>query len=216
MADEAGGRTRGQRLIGRCLIGLTVVAALAGCTLINYAPTAEFTFGPAGIGVAPQAVTFNALLSTDDDGHIVSYDWDFGDGTFGMGDTVGHTYTEAGTYTVILTVTDNGGATNTATGTVTIEAGPVASFTAAPSAGRSPLPVYFNAEASSYDDEPLSYSWDFGDGTTASGVIATHLYQPYDAQTYTVILTVRTHDGHTATAAKQIHVTARITATCGE
>ena len=54
-----------------------------------------------------EKITFDASSSYDPDGSIVSYDWDFGDGYGGYGDTANHAYAESGTYTVNLTVKDN-------------------------------------------------------------------------------------------------------------
>ncbi len=65
-------------------------------------------------------VTFDGSASSDIDGTIVSYMWDFGDGNTGTGIAPSHTYGAAGLYTVSLTVTDDGGATDTATTTATI------------------------------------------------------------------------------------------------
>ena len=74
---------------------------------VNQAPTASFTASPIS-GDLPLAVTFDASASTDPDGTIVSYSWDFGDGAAASGVTINHTFTWAGTYTVTLTVTDDG------------------------------------------------------------------------------------------------------------
>jgi PKD repeat protein len=68
--------------------------------------------------------SFDGSASYDPDGTVVSYDWNFGDGTpHGSGRTVTHSYAAAGTYMVTLTVTDNKGATGTGTLTVTVGAG---------------------------------------------------------------------------------------------
>lgn len=71
------------------------------------APVANASANPAS-GTAPLLVQFDGSASFDQDGSIVSYSWNFGDGTTGTGATVSHTYA-AGTYTATLTVTDNSG-----------------------------------------------------------------------------------------------------------
>ena len=69
-------------------------------------------------GIAPLAVAFNSSGSGDPDGSIVAYSWTFGDGSTGSGAAPSHTYATPGSYTAVLTVTDNRGAT--ATGSVAI------------------------------------------------------------------------------------------------
>jgi PKD repeat protein len=59
------------------------------------------------------ACDFDGSASSDADGTIVSYDWDFGDGTTASGPTASHEYAASGSYTVALTVTDDGGAATT-------------------------------------------------------------------------------------------------------
>ncbi len=74
-----------------------------------------------------QAVTLSGAASSDPDGTIASYAWNFGDGTTGSGASVTKTYATAGTYTVTLTVTDNAGASASATTVVTVQAAPTSS-----------------------------------------------------------------------------------------
>ena len=71
-------------------------------------------------GVKGEAVEFNAWGSSDPNGYIVSYDWDFGDDSTGSGMVVDHTYSAEGLYKVTLTVTDNEGYTDTSEATVEI------------------------------------------------------------------------------------------------
>lgn len=97
-------------------IGVCVVLASGSG---NSAPVAAFTATPLG-GTAPMTVTMNAGASVDTDGTIVSYAWDFGDGTTGSGSTVSHTYTSPLTYGPTLVVTDDDGAADTAYATVTV------------------------------------------------------------------------------------------------
>ena len=89
----------------------------------NQLPTANFTYSP----TTPhrgETVYFNGSLSSDPDGFIRHYQWDFGDGHSGFGEKVNHRYTwaDAGskTFTVVLKVTDNQGATATTSRDVTV------------------------------------------------------------------------------------------------
>lgn len=84
----------------------------------NAAPRAQFTATPAA-GAVPFAVTFDAGASSDADGSIASYRWDFGDRSFGTGVTAPHTYTAAGIYSAVLTVEDDDGATDAAVSNIT-------------------------------------------------------------------------------------------------
>jgi len=82
-------------------------------------PHAEFTYSPLTPYI-DETVTFNASVSYDPDGTIVSYFWDFGDGTNATGMIVAHAYTTIGNYTVTLLVTDNDGLTDNATAVITV------------------------------------------------------------------------------------------------
>ena len=88
----------------------------------NQDPTASIS-GPSSAQVDEQ-VTFDAADSSDADGSIESYEWDFGDGETATGQSVSHTFDSAGDYTVELTVTDDDGATATATQSVSVSSAP--------------------------------------------------------------------------------------------
>lgn len=94
--------------------GNRVVIAGGGA---NQPPTASFTAGANGLAVA-----VDGSASSDPDGAIASWSWNFGDGGTAGGATAGHTYANAGTYTITLTVTDNVGATASTTRQVTVAA----------------------------------------------------------------------------------------------
>jgi PKD repeat protein len=90
------------------------VAAFRGAPAGNVAPTANFSF-------TTSSLTANFTdSSTDSDGTIASRSWDFGDGTTSTATNPSKTYSAAGTYSVKLTVTDNGGLSNTKTQSVTV------------------------------------------------------------------------------------------------
>ena len=86
---------------------------------VNAIPVAAITSSTTGL-----TASVDGTGSTDSDGTISGYAWNFGDGGTATGATATHTYATAGTYTVTLTVTDNGGATGTTTKTVTVTAAP--------------------------------------------------------------------------------------------
>jgi PKD repeat protein len=101
----------------------------------NSPPTASFAFTPSS-GNAPLAVTADASASSDPDGSVVSYRFDFGDGTPVVGPQAGavatHTYA-VGTWTATVTVTDNGGATGSTTRSITANVPPPVNLCGNPS-----------------------------------------------------------------------------------
>ncbi|MDQ3742426.1 MAG: PKD domain-containing protein, partial [Actinomycetota bacterium] len=90
----------------------------------NQAPTASITSTDSVRNF--ETAAFSGLGSTDADGSIASYEWDFGDGTTASGASAQHAYDWAGTYVVRLIVTDDDGAAATTTRTVTVRDEPAA------------------------------------------------------------------------------------------
>ena len=90
---------------------------------LNKPPVASATASVTS-GSAPLAVAFNGAGSSDPDGTVVAYDWNFGDFTTGSGAITSHTFTQPGTYPVTLTVTDNRGDATSTTVTVTVAGAP--------------------------------------------------------------------------------------------
>src|SRR5690606_33483302 len=140
---------------------------------VNIAPTASFVADPSS-GVAPLEVSFDASGSEDPDGEIVSYEWDFGDGNSGEGAVVSHTFEEPGSYEVTLTVTDDQGATGTASETIEVSAAPVneppvASLVLDPTSGEAPVAVFADASGSVDPEGEIGMCWYSCTGSTRGG-----------------------------------------------
>ncbi|MEZ4655946.1 MAG: PKD domain-containing protein [Caldilineaceae bacterium] len=88
---------------------------------VNAPPTAAFSADPP-TGAAPLTVNFDAAASSDPDGQISAYQWNFGDGATATGQTAAHTFTQAGDFTVILTVVDDAGGQDSASATIAVTA----------------------------------------------------------------------------------------------
>lgn len=101
----------------------TTAPTSAGTTPGNTPPVAEIGADKL-TGPPPLAVQFTAAGSSDPDGQVVAWAWDFGDTASGEGAEVGHVYAAPGSYTATLTVTDDGGAKDTATVMVTVSGCP--------------------------------------------------------------------------------------------
>lgn len=170
-------------------------------------PSASFSFTPAK-PTEGSVVAFDASGSSDPDGTIASYAWDFGDGATGSGSEPSHAYARFGTYTVTLTVRDNDGLTATSSKALRILAPPQAFFVFAPSAPLEGEAVSFDGSASADPDGTIgSYAWTFGDATTGNGAVLSHVYGRFG--TYSVTLTVVDSDGLTASVGETIRIHAR-------
>ena len=161
--------------------------------VINNAPVADVG-GPYS-GTADQVVSFTGSGSSDPDSDPLTYSWDFGDGNSGTGVSPLHTYATGGTFTVVLTVSDGNGDTGSDTTTAVINNAPVADV-GGPYSGTADQVVSFDGSGSSDpDSDPLTYSWDFGDGNSGTGVSPLHTYAT--GGTFTVVLTVDDGNGDT-------------------
>ncbi|MFT5700537.1 MAG: PKD repeat protein [Desulforhopalus sp.] len=165
-------------------------------------------------GIVPFISVFNGGSSTCDPGVTIdSYEWDFGDGSEKQyGRSVEHFFSQTGTYMVALKVTDSGGYSGEGVTFVTARAPvaeentePIAVFTETSTVGAAPLTVEFNASGSSDPDgDSLSYSWAFGDGAVASGVLVEHVYTTTGV--FSVLLLVEDGRGATTEANQTIAV----------
>ncbi len=176
----------------------------------NQAPVAGFSFVPSS-PVENHAVQFTDT-STDSDGTIVSWLWNFGDGTADSTlQNPSHAFSTASTFTITLTVTDDDGATSVTSNPVTvvedINLSPVADFSFNPLAPVSTQNVQFTDLSSDPDGTIVSWLWNFGDGTTDS-TLQNPVHAFTAAGTYTVGLTVTDDDGASTTTSKTITVVA--------
>ena len=189
---------------------------------------------PSGIVIPPFSLTAGFQLSntnptefeevlfeaTDQSGQVVTYAWDFGDGTTGSGLTVTHAYSIASTYTVTLTVTDAYNRSLSAAQSVTVAAGPTPSalFVFSPTKPTTATTVQFNAIQSTAPPGRTitGYAWDLGDGSPTclplalhpvchTGVTVSHTFSV--AGTYNVTLTVKDSVGATDTTVNSVTVT---------
>lgn len=133
-------------------------------------------------------ITFSANESYDEDGKIIRYFWNFGDGTNKTGESVNHEYEEGGNYTVTLIVTDDDNTKAIEQITIYVNELPTPFMNIS-------LPVYihevvyFNAnESYDLDGHITEYFWDFGDGTNDTGINVSHVYTKKD--TFAVTLSV--------------------------
>ena len=152
---------------------------------------------PATTGPAPLTVNFASAVTG---GTLpYAYSWDFGDGTATVSASAAqHTFTAAGTYDVVLSVTDNCGHTKTGTLTVNAYAPVLPSLGASTTCGTTPLNVCFNPSATG-GVPPYIYSWSFGDGTPVSGD-QKPCHNFLSAGDFTVILTATDSLGNVGSA----------------
>jgi PKD repeat protein len=175
-------------------------ASLSVSTPVGNSPTSTLT--------APVTVTASAAASVDVDGKIVATSIKFGDGSAPVSAvSASHTYTVSGTYTITATVTDNLGAVSSKAVTLVVASGVVpltAAITATPNSAYAPAAVNVSAAASTGTIASSVIS--FGDGTTASGLTASHKYPT--AGIYTLTAKVTGTSGATSTATTKITIKA--------
>ena len=164
---------------------------------VNFASNGgDSTNALTGAGIAPPVASFTAnptngpaslmvAISDNSTGSITNHSWTFGDGGSSSAPNPTHTYTNAGSYSVSLTVSGPlGSSTLTRSNYITATA-PVANFTADLTNGAAPLEVTFSDNSTG---TITNYAWMFGDDATSSAPNPSHTYT--NAGAFSVSLTV--------------------------
>lgn len=144
----------------------------------NSSPTALAEATPV-TGVVPLEVSFSSNTSSDDKG-IVSYEWNFKNGSTATSPNPSHTFTEPGSYAVTLQVTDAEGLTSTDTVAIVVSAqennAPMAIASADVTVGEAPLHINFMGSNSTDDQAINRYEWNFKDGSTSNEANPSHTF----------------------------------------
>ncbi|MEM7038182.1 MAG: PKD domain-containing protein, partial [Bacteroidota bacterium] len=152
-------------------------------------PQAAFTSNIT-MGCAPLTVNFSDL-STPGDAPISAWLWDFGDGNISMSQNPTHTFASVGSFNVSLVVVDTNGCSTTLllNNYIQTSDGPNISFTANPTNACVP-PLMVNFTNTTTGIAPLTYQWDFGDGSpTSNAQNPSHTYTTAGSYTVTLIVT---------------------------
>jgi PKD repeat protein len=169
----------------------------------NVRPTADFSFSPSGGTI--DDVFYFVDESVDEDGYIISWSWDFGDGDDSSGKEPDHQFSDKGVRYVTLLVEDNDGNQDSVTKQVTVvNLPPMAEFSASTTLTRVGDEVRFTDGSSDPEGKSLEYDWDFGDGSSSGERSPTHEFG--EAGTFTVELTVSDDDGALASASVSVVV----------
>ena len=137
-----------------------------------------------------EAGIYSAVFTDPGVNDILTYTWNFGDGTGDfVGQDVSHTYTASGTYSVVLTVNDGTESVQAFESAIVTDAPPVITEVSIPESGNEGQSLSFSALATDISSTNLTYTWNFGDDTgTFTGSQLTHTFS--DSGTYDIILTV--------------------------
>jgi len=191
--------------------GLPNSKASATTTIVVNAPPVSVAGADQSAAIG-EPLVFDGSASSDPDGRLLTWDWNFGNGDTGTGQKTTYAFSRPGTYRVQLTVRDDSGtdsATADNTLSVRVNAPPVA--LAGPDQLVTASAVTFDGTASSDSDDAVGqYTWDFGDGSTGTGPRPTHVYEAPGR--YPVRLTVTDRSGtkwNSATDSMTVTVNAR-------
>jgi len=162
------------------------------------------------------ADSYDRLNDSEEEGLIASYKWVWGDGNtttvlMGENQTVTHTWTSAGEYTLYLNVTDVANHTTSKVVNVTVKdtVSPTVKFSVklngtAVTSAKENQTLMFDASTSSDASGIANYTWDFGDGEVGYGKYVNHTYASID--TFTVMLTLTDEAGNVANTTTSLKI----------
>jgi len=151
--------------------------------------------GPAEVEV-DESTPFTARTNDAEATRPLSYQWDFGDGRSGAGLTASHTYDQPGEYIVTFTARNEAGTARDSLAVEVVSPARILSVDATPNPVKEGDPVRFQSEVTGA--APVTQEWEFGDGTTGSGVAPSHTYE--EPGEYTVRLVASNEDGEDSAA----------------
>ncbi len=186
---------RVQKALAAVIVVLLVTVVISGCIneSDNAPPRAIFQTEVSQVDVG-DVVSFDATNSSDKDGSITAFHWDFGDGDETLGMTAVHVYEDFGLFNVTLTVTDDLGKKSIFVQTIVVNGLPNAFIGADPEVQFIDEPIEFSADQSTDPDGNLaSFLWDFGDDNGSTQPNPVHTYGAVGS--YMVTLTVTDNRG---------------------
>jgi PKD repeat protein len=173
----------------------------------DVAPTADFSSACSGL-----SCDFSDLSS--DDGQIMQFTWEFGDGNGSSSRNPSHTFAAGGDFSVQLTVTDDQSLTGSRTKTVSLSLPANGAPTADFSVGCASLDCTFEDLSVDADGTVVSWAWEFGDGDTSADQNPNHHYAATERTVYTAKLTVTDNDGVTSSKTAEITVSPAASLQC--
>jgi PKD repeat protein len=171
--------------------------------VLNRKPIAEFAFSPSDPSIEDEMNLMDN--SSDPDGTVTSWLWDFGDGTTSTSKNPSHQFSQKGEWQIKLTVTDNDGTETSITHTVAVvNLPPAAAFncTLNPQTG---MDIEFTDNSVDPENRSLCWLWDFGDGNTSELQAPTHKFATEGE--YNVTLTVTDDENATGAYTMTVPVT---------
>ncbi|MBS1763915.1 MAG: PKD domain-containing protein, partial [Bacteroidetes bacterium] len=152
---------------------------------VKQTPSARFNFTPSA-GCTPLNVSFASVSSNLNN---PTYSWNFGNGNTATTQNASTVYADSGTFNVTLLVTNANGCFDDSVRTIRVNLSPTALAATSDTAGCSPYTVTFSNNSTN----GVSYSWNFGDGSTSTDAVPVHTYST--AGNYTVTLEATNSNG---------------------